>query len=336
MQRFIFAFPIILLAISCSRHAVNQFSLTGKTDHLPEGTEIFLLDVLTNQRLDSTTVQNGRFHFKGRLPAAPTNMALHTADYSEMKSIWMENARMVFDASGASFEDARMTGSKTQEEAELLYSRLRTTEDYDEQVGIAMEFVSEYPDSRVSAAVLSGYAQNAGKARVAGLYEKLSPENKASVYGKRISDFLRLNKTHEIGGPYSDFAMKNPAGETIRFSDHLGRATLLEFWASWCGPCREENPELVEIYRQYQEKGFQIVSVSLDFSKENWVKAIREDGLPWVHVSDLGGRNSTAGIIYGINSIPDNFLLDEKGNIAGRGLWGAELRSALEQLLPAD
>lgn len=294
---------------------------------------IYLLDVLSNRIVDSAAVSANRFFFSGRLPLSPARMTLHTDDYAHSISLWLENANMTFDAAGGVFQQAKLKGSLTEDEAASLYMALQTTDDYEAQIEIALAFIAAHPDTRVSAEVLAGYSQNVGRARVRGLYELLSPANKASVYGTRIRRYLELNQDHETGMPYSDFAMNDPEGNTAQLSSQLGKATLLEFWASWCGPCREENPELIKIYQEYQPDGFRIFAVSLDFSAGNWKKAIQQDQLSWTHVSDLKGRDSTGGIIYGINTLPDNFLIDQDGRIVGRGLWGNELRAALDSLL---
>ncbi|HTO34757.1 MAG TPA: TlpA disulfide reductase family protein [Flavobacterium sp.] len=111
-----------------------------------------------------------------------------------------------------------------------------------------------------------------------------------------------------------------------------GKYTLLEFWASWCGPCRSFNPELMEQYELYKEEGFEILSVSLDTDKEKWEKAIQKDGLTWPNVSDLRGENNEAAMIYGVRDIPDNFLIDENGIIIARFIRGESLKNKLKEL----
>ena len=116
-------------------------------------------------------------------------------------------------------------------------------------------------------------------------------------------------------------------------SELNGKVILLEFWASWCGPCRQENPNLVKTYNIFNPKGFEIFAVSLDEDKESWLKAIQEDNLKWKHVSDLKGSRNEASLIYGINGIPDNFLISENGEIIGRNLRGDKLNQKLKEIL---
>lgn len=142
-----------------------------------------------------------------------------------------------------------------------------------------------------------------------------------------------------IGDKAIDLAFASPEGKTISMSSLKGKVVLLDFWASWCGPCRMENPNIVAAYNKYKDvkfkgaKGFTIYSVSLDQNKDAWMKAIEKDKLAWpYHVSDLGGWQSKPAQIYRVNSIPASFLLDENGVIIGKNLRGPALEAALEKL----
>jgi thiol-disulfide isomerase/thioredoxin len=144
----------------------------------------------------------------------------------------------------------------------------------------------------------------------------------------------------DIGDRAPELVFESPEGEKISLSSLRGKMVLVDFWASWCSPCRVENPELVRIYRQYRDKqfingsGFTIYSVSLDSRKEDWVRAIKQDGLVWdSHVSDLKGAQSVPAAMYGVMAIPMNFLLDGDGIIVARNLRGKYLETKLKELL---
>jgi thiol-disulfide isomerase/thioredoxin len=132
-----------------------------------------------------------------------------------------------------------------------------------------------------------------------------------------------------------DFTQTDPDGKPVKLSDFRGKYLLLDFWASWCGPCRAENPNVVKAYNQYKDKNFTILSVSLDKedAREAWLAAIKKDGMPWNHVSDLKYWKNEASVLYTIQAIPDNFLLSPEGKIIARGLRGEALAAKLAELL---
>lgn len=137
-----------------------------------------------------------------------------------------------------------------------------------------------------------------------------------------------------LGITAPDFSMPDPTGKLVTLSSLKGKYILLDFWASWCKPCREENPTLVEAYKRYQKKGFEILGVSLDGAtqKQAWIKAIEQDGLTWTQLSDLKGFQSVAGLLYQITSIPQNFLIDPEGKIVAKNLRGDQLKIKLSEI----
>ena len=311
----------------------EHFNLTGKTNSIPDGTILYLTETLSNQIVDSIKVTGNTFQTEGVLVVSPTNFYLHTEDFSEYVSFWVEPGTMTFDASATDFKHAVITGSETQTEARDFLEAIASIDedDMEQTERLAMEFIGKHPENRLSASMLAGYAPNWGKAKVEELYNPFSQANKESEYGKRIWQYITLHKDHQIGDRFTDFEISNPKGESIKLSDHLGKVTLLEFWASWCGPCRKQNPELVKTYKKYHLQGFDIIGISLDFTKEDWERAIAVDSLHWIHGSDLKGRNSLPAIIYGINAIPDNYLIDSNGIIIGKYIWGEDLEMAIQR-----
>ena len=139
-------------------------------------------------------------------------------------------------------------------------------------------------------------------------------------------------RTYTAGAEAPLFAGPDPGGKEISLKSLRGKVVLLDFWASWCGPCRKENPNVVKLYDKYKEKGFEILGVSLDKTKDRWVKAIEADGLTWLHVSDLKGWQSAYGRLYGVSSIPQTVLLDKEGKIIARNLRGAALEQKLAEV----
>ncbi len=137
-----------------------------------------------------------------------------------------------------------------------------------------------------------------------------------------------------VGQMAPDISLTSPDGRVIKLSSLRGQVVLIDFWASWCGPCRKENPYTVEIYEEYKEKGFTVYSVSLDQNKAAWLKAIQKDGLVWdYHVSDLKGWRNKAAADYGVEAIPATFLVDRNGTIVAKDVHGGELDKAVRKAL---
>ena len=152
---------------------------------------------------------------------------------------------------------------------------------------------------------------------------------KASEVKQVITPLLRIR----VGSVVPELELNDPSGKALKLSHLRGKVVLLDFWASWCGPCRKENPNVVKLYNQYKSKGFEILGVSLDTDKEKWKNAIEQDGLTWKHISDLGGWRSSAASLYGVSSIPATFLLDKEGKLIAKGLRGQALENKLAELL---
>lgn len=167
------------------------------------------------------------------------------------------------------------------------------------------------------------------------LFFKLSSRLRQTAIGKKLEADIQLAKKLGIGQPALDFAQVTPAGKELKLSDFKGKYLLLDFWASWCGPCRAENPNLVKAYQKFKGPKFEILGVSLDKpgKKDNWMKAIEQDGLTWPQVSDLNGWQNQAAQLYGIQAIPQNYLISPEGKIVGINLKGVKLMEKLEELL---
>ncbi|TGD83078.1 TlpA disulfide reductase family protein [Hymenobacter wooponensis] len=168
---------------------------------------------------------------------------------------------------------------------------------------------------------------------VGPLYEALSPTLKNSPQGREYGELVRGLKAVAIGAQAPDFSQKTPEGKTVSLRDYRGKYVLVDFWASWCGPCRQENPSVAKAYNEYKGRNFEVLGVSLDNEKDKakWVKAIQDDQLPWTQVSDLRGWENEAARMYQVRGIPQNYLIDPSGKIIAANLKGADLRTMLAQ-----
>ena len=323
---------IFIVIIFCSCQQKEQFYLTGKTKDFIDGEMIYLR--LNNTIIDSAKVVNNQFEFNTKLENYPANVILLKKDFSQYRFLWIEDKEMTFDATQSDFRNATVSGSETENISQELASLKKNLEPGNsDKIKIEQDFVKNHPNSIVSASVLSIYSSTWGKKKTEELYNFLSEEVKNTTYGKEIQNYINLAVEPTIGDKYVDFKMNDVDGNSLQLSELEGKLILLEFWASWCGPCRAENPNLVKSYENYKDKGFEIFAVSLDTEKESWEKAIAKDNLPWKHVSDLAGDKNKASIIYGISGIPDNFLINSEGVIVARNVRGDALNNKLKELL---
>ncbi|WP_081483225.1 peroxiredoxin family protein [Aquimarina agarilytica] len=164
-------------------------------------------------------------------------------------------------------------------------------------------------------------------------YNKANELTKNSKYGKIIGTFIKLSKNPKKGDQFTDFTQNDSNGKSITFSNVKKKYTLIDFWASWCLPCKKLNPELRKVYHEFNAKGFEIVAVSLDQNQEAWLNAIRKDQLDWIQLSDLNGWENPVGYMYGVKNIPENFLIDTKGTIIDTRLNPKKLRKVLSNVL---
>ncbi len=350
----------------------KTFKITGQLKNLQATQKIYLIYINDNKQiLDSATVTNGTYVLTGEvaeggqaelLDVSPRNRPAQ----QDVASIYL-SAESLAISHVDSFSNAVVTGSKANTDYQWIIAAAKPYEQRemamvpayqaarqakDEATAKSIEaqakvidkaiddsvyapFVRNHPQSPVVLYVLKLYAKNDPDApALHSLFGGLSPATKGSTEGKAFADKLTIAAKTSIGATAMDFTQNDTLGKPVSLSAFRGKYVLVDFWASWCGPCRAENPTVVSAYAKYHPKGFDIVSVSLDRpgDKDKWLNAIHADGLGWTHVSDLQFWKNAVAVEYGVGSIPQNFLIDPQGKIVAKGLRGDDLEKKLSEI----
>lgn len=198
-------------------------------------------------------------------------------------------------------------------------------------------FIKNNPDAFISVLLLENFLMREyiPATEIKSFYDKLDKKLVNTKSAQNIKKTLDLMLAVVVGKPAPKFSAKSPEGKLISLDESLGKVTIVDFWASWCAPCRKENPNVVALYNEYHSKGLNIIGVSLDQDATKWKDAIAKDNLNWIHVSNLKYWDEPIGKQYGISSIPATFILDAKGNIVAKDLRGDALRAKVKELLDA-
>ncbi|GHV20241.1 thiol:disulfide interchange protein [Bacteroidia bacterium] len=246
---------------------------------------------------------------------------------ASLKSINEKMDILMAEYRGASEED-----KKSEDFQKSIESRYEAISQ--ESNDVYKSFIQLNPNSFISVVALNSFAGSTPDVeKVEPVFNLLSSNMKNTKEGKAFSEKIDKLKTLAIGAIAPEFTQESPEGKQIKLSDFRGKYLLIDFWASWCGPCRKENPNVVEAYNKYKVKNFEILGVSLDSKKDAWLAAIEKDGLTWPQVSDLEYWKNAVAQQYAVQSIPQNFLLDPNGKIIAKNLRGEDLSKKLAELL---
>lgn len=365
MKKLFILFALSALVVSCAREP--KFVITGTLDGIEEG------QVLLQKRipggfsvLDSAVLENGTFKLEG-VVEYPQMVTLALKDKRGGLNFFIENTEITINGHADSIFQASVTGSKTQGEFETfrasteemnnelrnVYDRYRNArmEGNEElaaslekeidaidtrQLTMQKEFITNNPGSYIAPALLAEISYSLESEELETLLNKLDTTlNKVDLVTDMKARLVQM-KSVAVGQKAPDFTVNDVSGNPVSLYSKVGGATkllLVDFWAGWCGPCRQENPNVVRVWQAYNKKGFDVFGVSLDRSAEEWTKAIENDKLTWTHVSDLLYWNSAPAKLYAVRSIPANFLLDENGVIVAHNLRGEALEEKVSELL---
>lgn len=355
---------VILLGFTLNSFGqkTSGFEISGRI-HNAEGKKIYVAPTAQAVAIDSAVIHNGTFTLNGKVKE-PDYYALVVEGKPAYTWFVLSNANLTFTGNADSMRQAKITGSREIKDALKLRTIIKpffasqsasfdstfaaynrgdsvTGRKY-EDMNVAITkrindsiaaFIKRHPASYISLAQLNELRKSLGAERVKRLFSSLSPSLQNHSVGKQLKyEIFEAEQLTALNKRAITFEQKDTANKLVRLSDYKGKYVLIDFWASWCLPCRAENPTLKKAYGKYSTKGFEIMGVSLDNNKAAWLNAIRKDDLPWQNVSDLNGFKNEVAQKYAVTELPTNYLLDPQGKIIAKNLKGDSLMKKLQTL----
>ncbi|MBD0376007.1 MAG: AhpC/TSA family protein [Flavisolibacter sp.] len=338
----------------------NNFTITGSVAGLPEGSNVKITSLQGDNVIANGTVKSGEFTVKGEV--AEPGLYWLVLGNEQPQHIYLENKAIKVSGDKKNIKNIRIEGSplhKDFDEFRAVFNPMvgelnsvvaqinQATDEkshavlmtkYDSiKTRISNEvgkFVAAKPASHVSAFLLMVTAQLLDDVMLMDQrFNSLDNSVRNSSLGKAVAENIAFNKVGAVGTEALNFTQNDVNGQPVSLSSFRGKYVLVDFWASWCKPCRMENPNVVKAYHIFSNKNFTVLGVSLDQEKEPWIKAIEKDKLSWTQVSDLKFWSNEVAVLYHVQGIPQNFLVDPNGKIVAKNLRGQELEAKLCELL---
>ena len=355
MKRYILAFAFQPL-LSFGQTSINTtqptvvamqdgYNISGTLLGFADNTTIDIINPNSGASEASGKIVNGTFTLKGKM-AAPDFRIVAINSQPPYLSIFLDNSNVAIKGNKEGFDKSEIKGSashsdfaefsKVAKPYEPLFNQPDAADaaTLKKAAGEFEQFITAHPNSYISPLAIYRHHQlTADNDKLEAMYNKLPAATQQASIGAYLATLIKESKKNPIGKPLANFSQADAEGKEVSLSSFRGKYVLVDFWASWCGPCRQENPNIVATYQKYKSKNFTVLGVSLDKAKAPWLEAIKADGLTWTHLSDLKGWNNAVAQQFEIFSIPQSFLLDPNGNIVGKNLRGPALEAKLASLI---
>jgi len=371
MRKILLLATLSVLA-SCSKVGDNEFIISGTAGGIENG-KMAILQIQGDMGMlpkDTVKVENGKFELKGTFSEGPEVGFIVIEGQNNGVPFILENGEINITVDKDTIQKSKISGTnnndkfqKYNDDSSLIFKKMVAFQKANEQKmmtahqagdtvttnalrkqfltfqkemdKMSENFIEKNPDAFLSVLLLENFIarQSMETANVEKYFKALASDVKNTKSGKRVEEIIKANTTVQIGKEAPNFSAPNPEGKTVSLKESLGKVTIIDFWASWCGPCRVENPNVVALYNEFHAKGLNIIGVSLDKDAAKWKEAIANDKLAWTHISNLKFWEDPIAKQYNVKSIPATFILDASGKIVAKDLRGAELKAKVAELL---